>query len=85
VEREDIESQGVTRDSLVSPGDSAVPARSFALVREIMDTRTHTGAARGRDTPDGRVGGARRKKYAYHVPARRGYSGENKIRADVGA
>lgn len=45
--RQDIESQSATRDSVVSPGDSAVPARSFALVREIMNGHTKREAEPG--------------------------------------
>lgn len=67
--RKDIESQSATRDSVVSPGDSAVPARSFALVREIMNGHTKREAE-----PGGRN--------TLIMSQRREY-GKNKIRADV--
>lgn len=68
-ERKNIESQSATRDSVVSPGDSAVPARSFALVREIMNGHTKREAE-----PGGRN--------TLIMSQRREY-GENKIRANV--
>jgi len=67
--RKNIESQSATRDSVVSPGDSAVPARSFVLVREIMNGHTKREVE-----PEGRntLIMSQQRKY-----------GENKICVDV--
>lgn len=61
-------SRSATREPPVSPGDSAFPARSFTLAREIAEGRTEgTEAAEERNT--------------LIMFQRRGYTRENKIRA----